>query len=252
MKPWNDTNKLYEEYVEKQRSTSAIAKEWGTYPITIRRALIKSGIPVRDKSQAQKINIEKNGPPMLGKKRSEEEKAKISSGLQKFWDDMTEEESEKQRERLSVLAKHQWANLSEEEREDAIKRMQTSSRTIGSRNENMLAEILSNAGYRIIQRTKDYTPGRRFEIDIAIRDERIAIEWDGVAHFLPIYGDEQLKKVKKKDTIKDKILTKAGWTVIRCRDNSTAPTLAVCRRVADKIIDIIESGKRGEVHIIYT
>ena len=91
-KPWDSHDFLKDEYESKEKSTSQIAKEQGTYPMTIRRALKKHGFSIRDKSQAQKNNLDKNGSPLQGRVRSHKEKMSISMGLQMHWDNMTDEE----------------------------------------------------------------------------------------------------------------------------------------------------------------
>lgn len=252
-KKWNDPKYLQKEYVENKRSTSDIAKELGTYPITIRRALKKHGFEVRNKSQAQKNNIKKNGAPMQGKKRTVREREKISMGLQKFWDDMDASEEEEVRNRLSEQAKENWENMSKTEKNMRLKKMQVGNRNKrgeGSKNENMVADILGELGYDIIQRSKDYTPGRQFEIDIAIPKEKIAIEWDGVTHFDPVYGEENLARVQEKDSYKNSVLVSNGWTVIRCRDMSTTNSLAFCRRAVESIMDVMSGPKNKNVYIL--
>jgi len=250
---WREASYLEVEYKKKERSTSDIAKEWDTYPNTVRRELIKQGFKIRNKSQAQKINIKKNGAPMEGKVRTQEERERISEGLQRFWDDLDENEVIEFKAHRAQVAKEKWASLSEEEKENSIRKMHNASRNkmyVGSKNENMAAQILRDAGYVVDQRSNEYTPGRRFEIDMALPLHRIAIEWDGATHFDPIYGEEHLSKVQEKDGRKDKVLIAAGWTVIRCRDHSTASTLAFCRRAVNQMIEIVENGKRGIIHVI--
>ncbi len=252
-KPWDSRELLEKEYIVNKKSTSAIAKEFGTYPMTIRRALKKHGLPIRDKSAAQKNNLEVNGSPLTGRKRSEDEKIRISMGLQKLWEDMTPEQEAEAREVRRKIGKESWLNKTDKEKKESVKNMRVGNRKkvgLGSKNENLIAEMLSNFGFKVVQRSRDYTPARRFEIDIAIPKEKIALEWDGPNHFHPIYGEEHLQAVRTKDGIKNQFLTGAGWTVIRVRDHSTSSTLAFCRRTADKVIDCIKNGKRNTVHII--
>lgn len=252
-KPWDDRKYLEIEYEQKERSTNDIAREHGVYPNTIRRALIKHGFKVRDKSAAQKNNIEKNGAPMLGRKRTDEEKERISAGMQKWWDSLSEEQKNDVKSRLSDSAREKWDTMTEEERKEVISKMHKANRKrlrAGSKNENMVAELLAKAGYTIAQRTKDYTPGRKFEIDICLYRDKIAIEWDGATHFDPIYGESHLQRVRNKDEVKNSILLASGWTVIRCRDHSTASSMAFCARAVEQIISVINTGQRGVLHII--
>lgn len=243
---WDSYEYLFEEYVVKKRSTKSIAEEHRTYPNTVRRCLKKLGFEIRDKSKAQKNYIEINGSPMLGRERTNEEKDKISKGLQEFWTGLNVEEKDKIRGNMAELAKRQWDALSDHSKKESIYRMHLASKSkmyLGSKNENLVASMLSE-NYKIAQRTTDYTPGNRFEIDIAIPDLAVAIEWDGATHFMPIYGEEHLQRVIDKDEVKDKVLMRAGWSVIRCRDHSTAHSKAFCRRSVDKIIEGIKGVKK--------
>jgi very-short-patch-repair endonuclease len=248
---WNTYKYLQTEYETKGRSTGSIAKEHGTYANTVRRALIKHKIPLRTKSQAQKNFIDKNGHPMLGVARSDETKQKISEGIQDHFDSLTNEELDARRDAQSERASQKWEAMTDKERKKNIAKMHKANREnsgMGSKNENLVAQMISNAGYKIVQRSTDYSPRNQFEIDIAIPSESIAIEWDGAAHFEPIYGNKNLRRVIAKDSRKDKALTEFGWTVIRCRDHSTAHSLAFCRRAVNQIIDTIKTAKRGVVH----
>jgi len=205
---WKDPKYLEREYVVKERSTSDIAAEHGVFPNTIRRELKKHGFKIRDKSAAQQINIKKNGAPMEGRKRSTEEKEKISEGLQRFWDELGDTEATRIKKKRARVAKEKWESLSDEEKTRSIKKMHNASRNrmyLGSKNENMVARLLEESGFVIEQRSREYTPGQQFEIDIVLPNEQIAIEWDGATHFDPIYGEEHLAKVQDKDDRKNKV-----------------------------------------------
>lgn len=248
-----DYNFLYAEYVTAEKSTTRIAAEIGTYPNTVRRALIKLSIPLRDKASAQNNFLATNPHPMEGRKRTEEEKKKISAGLQGHMNRMDDDEIEARKKSMAKVAKEKWASLDEDERKKTIHKMHSASRESagqGSKNENLVSALLSEAGYKVMMRTNQYTPNNQFEIDIAIPSIRVAIEWDGAAHFQPIYGEEHLQKNQEKDERKNKVLIDNGWTLIRARDYSTAHSLAFCRRAVAKIIDVIKNGKKNVVHIV--
>ena len=250
---WKDPKYLDKEYNKNRRSASDIAGEHGVFPNQVRRELIKCGFVLRNKSAAQKLNIEKNGTPTQGRTRTPEEKERISGGLQRFWDDLTPDQYKAAKERLSAVAAKKWADLNDEEKSKAIKLMHAASRNKGregSINENAIADMLKESGFPVEQRTNEYTPKRQFEIDICIPQMKIAIEWDGVTHFSPVYGEEHLARVQEKDGRKDKILIGGGWTVIRCQDHSTTPSVAFCRRTVEKIVPLIMSGEKNVVHIV--
>jgi len=244
MSIWNTKKYLEQEYVHNGRSTGSIAKEFKTFPNTVRRALIKHGIELRTKSDAQKNFLETNEHPMCGKTRTDEERQKISEGIQEHFDGLSDSEMELRKQAQSERAIEKWASMDEEERKKNILKMQRANREMsgkGSKNENMVAKLLSDAGYKTVQRSTDFSPQNRFEIDIAIPSCNVAIEWDGAAHFEPIYGDKDLSRVIQKDVRKNDSLVGFGWTVIRCRDHSTAHSVAFCRRAVNKIIEIIKT-----------
>lgn len=249
---------LHEEYVVKGRSTGSIAKEWSTpdkkvFPNTIRRILKKHRISLRDKSKAQKNFLSKNPHPLEGRARTDEEKKKISEGIQKWWDGLDDEEAEQLRAEMSERAGEKWSKMTKKQKELAIRKMHVASRErtgIGSKNENKVADLLEESGYSLMQRTNQFTPRNQFEIDIAIPSRQVAVEWDGVAHFQPIYGEKALQKIKDKDGRKNKVLVRDNWIVIRCRDHSTAHSVAFCRRAANQIIELIEKNLKPGVYYI--
>jgi len=251
MTEWNTYEYLDEEYTNKGRSTRSIGIEHGTYPNTVRRALIKHKIPLRSKSAAQKNFLERHGHPMTGKERSEEERRRISEGIQEHLDALTPKQLAAKKQAQGERAIRKWEALSEEEKKNNINKMHKANRENsgqGSKNENMVSKLLGEAGYKTVQRSTDFSPRNQWEIDIAIPSESVAVEWDGAAHFEPIYGEDNLRRVMAKDERKEQALAGFGWTVIRCRDHSTAHSLAFCRRAVNQIIEVIKTGKRGVVH----
>lgn len=252
-KSWNTHANLYALYITEGLSTGAIGKKYGTFPNTIRRALKRHGIATRTKSEAQKNFLDDNDHPMLGRARTDDECMAISDGIQKHWDGLSEAEANEKREDMAERARIKWDWMSKEEQAASIKKMHKANREkagLGSKNENAIADIFISQGYTVAQRTKEYSPRRAFEIDIAIPSERVAIEWDGAAHYEPIYGDEALRKTIEKDVRKNAALVEHGWKVIRVRDHSTAHSLAYCKRNAQLIANTMRTIKPGEiVHI---
>jgi len=249
-KSWDTYANLHTLYVEEGLSTGAISEKYGTFPNTIRRALKRHGIATRTKSEAQKNFLDENDHPMLGRERTDDERVAISDGIQKHWDGLSDSEADAKREDMAERARVKWGWMSEEEQAKSIKKMHKANREKagqGSKNENAIADIFAAQGYVVAQRTKEYSPRRAFEIDIAIPSERVAIEWDGAAHYEPIYGDEALQKTMEKDARKNAALVAHGWKVIRVRDHSTAHSVSYCKRNAQKIADVMKTIRPGEV-----
>lgn len=251
---WNNKEWLEQKYTVENLSTQRIAALLDTFPNTVRRALKRHGIALRDKKEAQVNFLEEHDHPMLGRERTEEEKKKISQGIQTAWDAMTDEEKIALKEKMSETAKMKWEWMSEEDRDANILKMHKANREKsgeGSKNENMVAAMLVEAGFKIDQRTYDYSPQNRYEIDIAIPAHNIAIEWDGAAHFEAIYGEDSLKRTMAKDEKKNGALIGQGWTLIRARDHSTSHSVAFCQRAVNKIIAAIEEYKKKPAQVVH-
>jgi very-short-patch-repair endonuclease len=52
-------------------------------------------------------------------------------------------------------------------------------------------------------------------MDIFCRDYKLVIEYDGIHHYVPVYGNEQLLKTQRLDKIKDKVCAEYKYKVLR-------------------------------------
>ena len=186
---------IIEQYTKENKSTYEIAQDIGTYPNKIRRTLNTLGVDLRDRSSAQTVAIQsgRHEHPTRGKKRTEAEKVAISNGMSSFWENMEDSE----RERRANLSKEQWASMSEEERANLRKLAAEAVRKAskeGSKIEKFIYEGLTKAGYHAIFHKKGLVSNRNMEIDIFLPALKVAIEIDGPAHFLPIWGEVSLQK----------------------------------------------------------
>ena len=84
--------KIISLYRDSKKSMCEIAEMLGTYPNKIRRTLIKHGVEILDKSESQKNALRQGRSkiPTKGRKRTKEERLKISKQLQKHWQYMDE------------------------------------------------------------------------------------------------------------------------------------------------------------------
>jgi hypothetical protein len=57
--------------------------------------------------------------------------------------------------------------------------------------------------FEIIPNDKELLDG--YEVDISIPELKLAIEWNGIVHFKPIYGKQKLQKIQSRDAEKLKI-----------------------------------------------
>ena len=210
---------LISQYVNEKKSTYEIAQELNTYPNKVRRALKALGVELRDKSSAQSVAIAsgRHEHPTKGKKRTESEKIAISDGMFSYWEEMDDSE----RDRRSEISKKQWASMSDEERQtlrslaaEAVRRASKE----GSKIEIFIYEALSKEGYQAIFHKKGLIANDKLEVDIFVPELKTAIEIDGPAHFLPIWGEENLNRHIRSDSVKAGLLMNRGYVVIRIKN----------------------------------
>lgn len=222
-----DTQKIVDMYTKQNKSTYEIAEAMKTYPNKIRRVLIKSGIELKNKSEAQKNAIEtgKSTHPTKGKKRSHNEKLKISSGIKKYWDDM-DDKTYKEKVQKS---KTRWENMGEQEKslmmDAAIKAIQVAGKE-GSKLEKFLYKAIYNAGFKVEFHKKYLIQNENLEIDMYVPEIKTIIEVDGPSHFLPIWGEEKLQKQIKADSNKTGLILSKGMVIIRIKNLSDSVCLA--------------------------
>ena len=229
-------------------STYKVAEQVGCNQSHIVRMVAKfnkqnPGNPIkkRNKSEAQLNYIKQTGTHQRdGTTHDEITKDKISDKMREFYDSP---EGVEAKERISEFRKEEWAEKSEEERAEILTELQLANRAKmqsgeGSNFKNFVAEQLMERGYTVEQRTKTWTPGQQFHVDIALPNEKLIIEVDGPTHWAPIYGEEELQKVIVKDAKKDAALIANGWVVLRVQDSSGSTTRARFKRVLDVLGEI--------------
>jgi very-short-patch-repair endonuclease len=213
-----DTKKIIEAYVDKEQSIQQIAAEYNTYPNKIRRKLVKAGVKMRDKSEAQKLALAKGVSvhPTEGKGHSDKTKLKISEKSAEVWANLSSKELE---ERKDVL-RESFLSRPKKDRE-AMQRKAASAVSESSRNgskvELFLLEELPKNGYNILFHKKGLVANTELEPDLAIPNLRTVIEIDGPAHFFPIWGQEALDKRIKSDNEKNGLFLAKGWHVLRIK-----------------------------------
>ncbi len=236
----NEFDKTVIKMYNEDCSTYEIAKQLDTYPNKIRRTLKKHKIPLKDKSQAQKIALQKgrSAHPTEGKKRSIEERVKISQSLENYWQDM----SDRERNRRSKQAKDNWKNMPDSVKESMRSKGIAAIRAAaseGSKLEKFFEKRLIEAGYRV-QLHKLLIPSENLEIDLYIPGLQTIIEVDGPSHFLPIWGQEKLDKQINADLRKTGTLLTKGYVVIRVKSLGQE-SLAKREHMIDSVINHLKS-----------
>ena len=211
---------------DQDMSTYQIAKELDTYPNKIRRILKKQGKQLKSKSEAQKAALKagRSKHPTEGRTRTYEEKLSISKAMSTYWEDMSEEDKQARVED----AKRRWMDMPKARREEmqalAIEGIRRAS-TEGSRVENFVFKVVSNAGYDVQFHRKNLIPNENLEIDLYIPRLKTIIEVDGPSHFLPVWGEDRLQKQMKADLDKNGLILSKGFVMLRVKALKTRLSL---------------------------
>jgi very-short-patch-repair endonuclease len=212
---------INEEYVVKQyenfHSTYSIAKELGTYPKKIERILKKRGIERRNRSEAQRAAIQtgRTEHPTKGRKRTDEEKVKISEGVYKNWKNMPDSK----KENISKNARERWDKIPADKKRDMMEKAGVAlNKTCseGSRAEKYIYERIQESGIDVVMHKQNLIEGN-FEMDLFLPGLKTIIEIDGPQHFMPLFGEKKLRETVKLDSIKSGSLISKGYCVIRVK-----------------------------------
>lgn len=231
--------KLYE---NDKKSFKDIADLLGTYANKVRRDAIKFKINIRDKSSAQKNALDsgKIQHPTKGKQRDERTKEKIGKAVMECWQDMDQDQLNERK----LKAKINWDNLSEDEKQNILQKANNAVRKTskeGSKLEKFILNNLLRDGYGVIFHQEQTLVSTKLQIDIMIPSLNIAIEVDGPSHFLPVWGDDTLKRNIKYDKKKEGLILGKGLTLIRIqqtKDFSKARATVVYEKLNSTILDI--------------
>jgi|694.fasta_scaffold01364_25 very-short-patch-repair endonuclease len=213
-----DIKEIIYQYYTEGKSIREIAEKYQTYPNKIARALKDAGQELRSKAEAGKLAVDsgKIKPPMLGKKRTQKEKDNIGQKRADRWKEMSTEKLEAFKENAKV----RWDSRSHEEKIETQRRAGEALRkasTEGSKAEKFLYEQLTRDGYDVIIHKVGLIAGEKFEVDLYLPKLNVAIEIDGPQHFLPVYGEHNLRRNIKYDAIKNGALLTRGLCVIRVK-----------------------------------
>lgn len=205
-------------YNNQKLSPYEIATKLNTYPNKVRRLLKKLGVQIRDKSEAQSLALTtgRHQHPTKGTTRSNDTKVKISEKVSTYWQNLPDDLKEKRAEQ----SRDMWNNMTDREKEllrkSAAEAIRAASKD-GSKIEKFLRLDLTKHGFNVIYHKKSMVMNENLEMDLFIPEAKTVVEIDGPTHFLPIWGEESLKKHIKADLHKNGLLLGSGYVVIRIK-----------------------------------
>ena len=224
-------------YVKQKLSFADIASEYATYANKIRRDAKAFEIKIRNKSEAQKnaLVTGKHSHPTKGKPRSDDTKNKIGNKVMEFWEQLDDDELKERKKKF----KDNWLKLSDDERQNmqklATDAVRASSK-LGSKLEKFLLQKLLEKGYKVEFHKEHSLLTTKLQIDLFLPSINTAIEVDGPSHFLPVWGDEALKRNISYDQKKQGLIVGRGWILIRIKQ-----TKDFCQTRANHIFEQLDS-----------
>lgn len=220
---YSDTDKvklITDLYIDKLKSFAEIAERLGTYANKVRRDAKRLGINIRNKSEAQQNALQtgKTKHPTLGQKRSDQTKSKIGIGMARSWQSMSQAEKQK----VSEQKKEQWSRLSDDQKANMLKSandaVRLASKTGSKLEKYMLNELLKD-GWKTDFHKEQILSDTKLQIDLFLPSINTAIEIDGPSHFVPVWGDDALKRNIKYDQKKEGLLIGKGYVLIRIKQS---------------------------------
>lgn len=92
----------------------------------------------------------------------------------------------------------------------------------------------------------DYELVPPYEIDITIPELKIAINWDGIGHFKPIFGEENLKIVQHRDKYKLKVIREKGWKAFVINDLASHYNMELYKEQHDRFDEFLKKLGYGD------
>lgn len=238
----NNEEKIIDMYITECKSTYQISQELNTYPNKVRRILKKHGIVLKSRSEAQKNALEKGVSkiPTQGLRRTDAERIQISKSMKKRWESLTEDEHREYVNR----ARERWKSMTDSEKQAmstaATKAIQKAGKE-GSKLEKFIRNELSKSGFKVEPHKKNLIPNENLEIDMYLPELKAIIEIDGPSHFLPIWGEDKLRKQIKADENKTGLILNKGFVIIRVKHLSDTLCLSDQHILKDSIIDLLKT-----------
>jgi len=234
-------------YTVENKTPTEIAEQFNTYPNKIRRFLMKHGYALKSRAESQKLALKsgRKKHPTAGRKRTDEEKIKISKSVADNWEKI----DQKEKARRAKISKERWDGLSEIQkekmRESSVSAIRDAGKN-GSKIEKFIAKELGKL-YRLEYHKRDLIVNSNLEIDLYVPDLKTVIEIDGPSHFLPIWGEEKLQKQIKADLDKNGLILSKGFSIIRIKMLKRIP---IGRR-QDLVNTIVKKLKNIESGVTY-
>jgi phage antirepressor YoqD-like protein len=238
-------------YHTQGKSFQEIAEELGTYGQKVRRFAMANGIAIKSKSDAI-LSAVKSGrlrSPTQGRKRTDEERAKIGRASANVWKNLSKEELNKRIETSRGL----WKNMSEQQRIELKKSASEGCRKAaanGSKAEKYLCELLRKNGYIFEEHKKHVVANEKIHLDIFLPSLSVAIEVNGPSHAMPVWGETQFQRSLRADQRKTGLLGLEGIILIKVWFMGEA-SITRCATIGEELLNTIKSiEKNGRKDLI--
>lgn len=219
-------------------SISEMATHLGMSRSTLYYQMKKLGVSRRNRSEAQREHVKRDGHQRTGKKHDDDTKLQISRSSREYWDS---DEGAKQREKLSTQQKEAWKKRSLKEKHRVISRLQNAARPSPgelSRFGTALAAFLAEVGMNV---TTGKALTESHVSDIVLVDEKVVIE---LVLSAAVYGDEAGWKLDERYERLALELNSLGYRVLVVRDISNSISRARCERIHEQLLSFLQQTRK--------
>lgn len=245
-------NIIYQYYVQENKSFDEIANIFNTYSNKIRRDAKKLNIPIRTRSDAQKIALKsgRTSHPTKGKQRSDDTKQKIGMSVLNTWQNMDEQQIQQIKDKHKKIWNSKSADEKANLQRSANIAIRASSKS-GSKLEKFLLRGLLDNGIDTKFHYEQMLVNTKLQIDLYVPSINLAIEVDGPSHFDPVWGNENLQKTKTYDNKKQGLILGKGMTLVRIKqkmDFSVSRSTIVLDRLLKLIHDLSQDNTNNNTY----
>lgn len=216
-------------------SPAAIARRFGTHANAVRRLLLRLGVPLRTRGEAQRLALERGrrAHPTAGAERPPEVRARIGDGVAAHWAGLSAEDREARR----AAARARWAAMGDAARAALLEAAWLGLRRAarGSKPELFLRDGLRAAGHRVEHRTP------RADLEVLTGGRYVLVFVDGAHLEAPVWGADRLRQDQDAAVARRRALLAGGYAVVVVRYVPRHASGARLRRALTRLLELLES-----------
>lgn len=225
-------------------SVQEIADTLGMKKSTVYYWIRKHEIQTRDRTEAQKLYVDRTGQHQRsGKKHDEDTRARIGEGLRKFWDS---DEGQENRTQLSQLRTKEWGKKSDADRRKVLDRLRNATRPSSDELSAFGSAFLSFLEVKGESAKAKVRLVDKHLSDLVLERNKIVLEF-----VLPtsVYGEEAARATEARYDRLVRSLSSAGYRVLIVIDKSNHVSRARCQRLYESLVQFRDKNTKDTLTV---